>query len=142
MGRITLDEMHEYIKLWYHDEQWTDFNMAWDSGYTDLALYLISSAGAIDSKNCYEDAKPVERAIERRLKKYIRKMQAKDSAECFDNAVVYVHLETNEHAFIKNQNVDYLVNDTEMRRWGYVPIKEYEKIQNSPQVLQQNAETN
>src|SRR5271165_5035384 len=106
----SLDELHKYAEIWRNDEAWTDLNMALDSGYTDLALRLLMDSGAIDSKNCYEDAQSLEKAIETRMKKYTKKMYNKDSKACFGDAVVYVNADTNEHAFIKNGEVDYLMS--------------------------------
>src|SRR5208283_4203610 len=100
----TLDELHAYAKGWYDSEGWSDLNMAIDSGYTDLALRLLCDAGAIDSRNCYEEARSLEKAIETRMKKYTTKMYNKDSKACFDDAEVWVNPKTNEHAFIRNSD--------------------------------------
>jgi hypothetical protein len=125
--KITIDEIHEYLEQWYNHDQWTDFNMAWDSGYTELAASMISDAGAIDSTNCYEDSQPIEKAIEKLLKNYSNKERDRDSNSCFKNAEVYINPDTNEHAFIRNQDVDYLVSEEEMLRYHYVPLNEYYK---------------
>lgn len=123
--KISIEEIHDYIKLWYDSERWTDFNMAFDSGYTELACKMLQDAGAIDSNMCYDEAKPTEKAIERLLKKYTKKQHKKDLKAVFDNAEVYVNPNSNEHAFIKNGEVNYLLDESEMREMGYIPSKEY-----------------
>lgn len=130
--RVTIEDIHEYLKIWYDTEGWSDFNMAWDSGYTDYAAWLIFNAGAINGRDeDYEidsfqhSAQTIEKAIIRRMKKYTKKQRDKEVNECFKDAVVYINLETNEHAFIKNDYVDYLMTYDEMKRCGYIPEWEY-----------------
>jgi hypothetical protein len=122
--RVTIDEVHEYLEQWYNHENWTDFNMAWDSGYTDYAAYLIWSAGAIDSTQCYEESRPIAQAIEALMKRYSEKRLAKDVRECFGDAEIYINPDTHEYAFIRNSDVDYLLSADEMARYGYYPAKE------------------
>jgi len=126
--KVTIEEIHEYLMGWYCSEHWTDVNMALDSGYTEQAAYIIWSAGAIDSSMCYESGREIEKAIEKLMKKYGVRKQNKDYKECFGNAIVYIRPSDNEHAFIKNDYVDYLVSDEEMRRYGYIPEAEYYKM--------------
>ena len=122
--KITIEDIHEYLKQWYDNEGWSDFNMAWDSGYTEYAAHLISSGGAINSKLCYEEAKPIERAIERLLKTYSNKKIAKDVKACFGNAEIYVNAKTGKYAFIKNDYVDYLVSHNEILNYGFKKSEE------------------
>lgn len=118
-----IDEIHAYLHHnWYDSDQLTDFNMAIDSGCTQYAAYLIKSAGAISpetSKNSF-----VERAILKLLKGYNPKS---DIEECFGNATVYVNVKDNEHAFIKNDYVDYFVDLKDMgSNWNILRSYKYE----------------
>lgn len=109
-NKYTLDDIHEYLKNnWYDNDSLSDFNMAIDSGYTQYAAYLINSAGAINPETSFNPS--MERAILKLLKGYKPK---RDIKECFGKAVVYIHNETNEHAFVKNEYVDYLVDLKDM----------------------------
>jgi hypothetical protein len=128
----TLDEIHEYLQRWYDHDSFSDFNMAWDSGYTDYAAHIIHSAGAIDSRQyCddenYAEEQAIEKAIEQRMKKYTRKHIDHDRMACFDKAEVYVNPKACEHAFVKNDDVDYLMSEEDMRASGYITADEYYK---------------
>ncbi len=119
----TIERVHDYIEQWYDHDSFRDFNMAWDSGYTDLACYIISDA--IDSSACYDYAIKTEKIIERLLKKYTRKQCDKDHKECFGHAITYVNPKTNEHAFISNGHVDYLMTEKDMLKMGFINSDTY-----------------
>lgn len=117
--KITDEEIHEYLKNhWYHDEEWTDFNLAIDEGYTEYAAYLIKSAGAIDSSACCDWTKPIERAIEKMLEGYD---EAAHRDELLAICKVWVRPDDNIHAFI---TPNHMQSDADMRSYGYVPIEE------------------
>lgn len=123
-SKVTIEEIHEYLESnWYDHDSLTDFNMAIDSGFTEYAAYLIQSAGAINSNHCFEDSKPTERAIEKMLKGYSEKKIRADIEACFGDAVVVVHPDTNEHLFLKNGYVDYLVDACKYIADGYELLK-------------------
>ena len=111
---------NQYMK-WYDNDSFRDFNMAIDSGYMLLAASMIQEV--FDPKHSYEPE--IEREILKLLKKYGKRNLKRDRAECFDNAIVYVNPETNEHAFISNGYVDYLMDSKEMREMGYIDADDY-----------------
>jgi len=119
------NQIYSYLKGWYSLDQWTDFNLALDSGYLELAASLLIEAGAINSKGCYPEYENIEAAIEKKVKKYGKRNLNKDRKACFNSAEVWVNPNTNEHAFIRNSDIDYLMNETEMRKIGYITDKEY-----------------
>lgn len=122
----TVNDIHEYLEQWYSHDEWTDFNMAWDSGYTKYAAYLISSGGAFDNEHYdNKEIEVIKTAIKKMLDKYSARQRAKDLKACFSNAEVWIHPDTNEHAFIRNGDVDYLVTTNDMYSYGYVTAKEY-----------------
>lgn len=119
------NQIYDYLKGWYSLDQWTDFNMALDSGYLELAASLLIEAGAINSNYCYPEFQNIEAAIEKRIKKYGKRQLNKDRKLCFDRAEVWVNPDTSEHAFIRNSDIDYFMNETEMRKIGYITNEEY-----------------
>lgn len=100
MNKFSEEEFHEYLKQWYASDDLTDFNMAWDSGFTDYCIYLIYSAGALRSDP------PIEKEMIKRMRKY--KPDA-DLDACFKNAVIYRSKESSALYFVSNDYIDYLV---------------------------------
>lgn len=89
MKRITIaqvEKAHEYMEQWIDEEQWQELAVFLDEGDTELAADYLVSAGAIDSDNCYEHAKPIEQVIER-LAKDFRKLSAKKQQKRIDAAL-------------------------------------------------------
>lgn len=119
----TIEEIHDYLMYWYDNDSWRDLNMALDSGYTLLAASIVDGAGAIDPR--YSDNPSIERSIIGELKKYGKRNLNKDRKECFDSATVFIHKDTNEHAFISNGHVDYLMTKDEMLEMNYITSEEY-----------------
>lgn len=117
--KYTIEDIHQYLKYWYDTDSLSDFNMAIDSGYTKYAAYLIDSAGAINPETSTNPG--IEKAIQKLLKGYDPK---EDIKECFGNATVFVNTKTNEHAFIKNDYVDYLVRIQDMGSKDWVVSRE------------------
>lgn len=110
MSKFTINDIHDYLKNhWYDSDCLSDFNMAIDSGFTEYAAYLIDSAGAIDPEHSFSSE--IENAIVKMLENY---KPSNDIKKCFGNAVVYINTETNEHAFCKNDYVDYCVTGKDL----------------------------
>lgn len=114
LTKVSIEDIHEYIKYWYDTDGLTDFNMAYDSGYTQYCAYLIKSAAAINPETSVNPE--IESAILKLLKKY---KPNRDIKECFGDAEVWIHNENNEHLFIKNKYVDYLIDTEELINSGY-----------------------
>ena len=117
---IDLDEIASYLEQWRDSEGFSDVNLALDRGFVEYAAYILDSAGAIDSRTCYESAQPTERAIERLLKRYTDKQRKRDLNALLKNTEIWVHRKTNEHYFVPRIDVDYFVGADDLRRTGYV----------------------
>lgn len=116
------ERIHRYLSMWRDDERYTDLNLMLDKGLTDLAAYTLSGAGAIDSQICYDNAKPIEREIERLVDSYTGKQRKKDLKEFWVDTLCWVNPTDNEHYFI-NSEIHY-VDDKELRDWGFKPSEE------------------
>ena len=78
---VTDEMAYEYMKChWYHDEDWTDFNIIADAIPVDVELmadYLVNNAGCIDSTQCYPESRDIEQHIEELAVKW-RRLPAKE----------------------------------------------------------------
>jgi hypothetical protein len=126
-GKVTDDVLYQYAKMWYDYDGYSDLKIALDRGYLDLALKMLYNSGAIDSSMCFEWAKPIERVIEKLVKKYSTRAENKDRKECFDNNVkVWINAVTREHWFLDINDIGIPSND-ELISYGYTPSEEFYK---------------
>lgn len=79
-----INEAHNYMEQWVDSDQWSDLAVILNEGDTELAADHLVSAGAIDSKLCYEWAQKIEKVIER-LAKDFRKLSYKKQQERYDS---------------------------------------------------------
>ena len=120
-----MDDIYDYLKANWYGEELSDFEMALDSGFILLAASILDSAGAISPEFSYNPE--MERAIVKALKKYTKKQKKLDLDDCFGDAVVYVNKQTCQHYFVKNKYVDYLIDASEAKRWGWITSEDYYK---------------
>lgn len=135
MKRITQDmyeQAHEYMQGWVQEEKWDDLAVMLMEGDTELAAHHLVESGGIDSKNCYEDAKELEQAIELMAKRF-RKLGNRARGNRYDsvfkgclvascnecNAVSFVH-SGNEDLYleVKTNCFECQSTNIEVSRWG------------------------
>lgn len=115
--KLSDDDIFKYLESnWRDHEGYSDFNLALDLNLIEYAAKIIYDAGAIDSKHCYDWAKPYEQAIEKMLKKYTEKQERADRETLLNNCEVYIN-DSNEHYFI-NESI-HLVNSEDLNSWGF-----------------------
>lgn len=117
---LTKDEQnqiaYEYMAMWLSEEDYTDFNALYESGDQDLAADWLVSAGAINSKSCYESCGAIELLIEGWAKSYrksSRKTQLKRLNSALGDYTTYACQDCNYVQFVQlkyssNTHEDFL----------------------------------
>lgn len=106
-NKVDDDELYKYLCMWRHDEDWTDYNIALDSGDLDLMCHMMMETGAIDSTACYDWGVPCEQEIERLAKKFRKLSQAKQTQaydDAFEGCVIFTCVNCNHVSFLNNGN--------------------------------------
>ncbi len=114
MGNFTIDEMHDFLKYWVDNELSNDYTIAWETGYTEICIYLMQSSGALWSDD------PIQKAILNY--KVSSKTFGRLCNECFKGVVIMTNPKTNETFWIptlQDQGLDYFISEDECRSWGY-----------------------
>jgi len=114
MSKVTIDSIHNFLAAWKNPDTIGDFEIAHDSGYTDICIYLAQGWG------CFEGNCEIERAI--LSKKISNKKFSKLVDECFKGVVIMTNPKSNETWWIptiENQGLDYFVSEEDCRRMGY-----------------------
>jgi len=84
---LTKEEINDfcfaYMKMWYDNEGFCDFNAMYDAGEQGMCADWLVGAGAIDSDSCFPHCKGVESTIEAWAASY-RKKSPKARSEALD----------------------------------------------------------
>lgn len=115
-----LDKVYDYMRQWKHEEDWTDFNIALNSGDLDLMSHMLVESGAIDSNNCYEECQKTEKLIERMARNFRRqseKLRNKAYDSAFEGCNIYSCPECNHVSFVNDGNEE-LYEDELKTCWG------------------------
>lgn len=122
--RITsemFEDAHDYMKQhWTNDpDVWDDFTAIEVYGDTELLAHYLVQAGAINSKLCYEDAKPVEKIVEelaRRFRKLSKKARDKRIDKAFENCFISSCNDCNAVQFLYDGN-EQLYSEVKTECW-------------------------
>lgn len=115
-----LEDVYKYLTQWRHDEDWTDFNIALDSGDILLMSHMMMETGAIDSTACYDWAVPCEIEVEKLAKEFRRLSKAKQSKaydDAFEGCLIFDCDDCSHVSFLNNGN-DKLYADALRVCWG------------------------
>lgn len=103
-----IDKAHEYMKQWIDSENWCDLSVMLEhQGDTILAAYTLCNAGAIDSTRCVDEAKEIEKFIEklaRGFRKLPKKKQSKQYHETFKTCFIADCQDCNHVSFVDDGN--------------------------------------
>jgi hypothetical protein len=114
------DEAHEYMQRWVKEDEWCDLAVMLMEGATDLAAHHLVQCGAINSKNCYEDARDIEFAIEVlacRIKGLSKGKQNKRYDAVFEGCLVVSCNDCNHVSFVHSGN-EKLYPEVEKQCWS------------------------
>lgn len=103
-----------YMKMWYAQEEFTDFNIMYDAGDAEMCADWLVGAGAIDSDTCYDSAKAIERVIEGWAKDFRKLGNKKRHArvnEVFDGTVSFACQSCNSVQFLNNGNEELYASE-------------------------------
>lgn len=81
--KYTDEDALEYMRQWINEETWDDIAIMYNSGDVELMAHALVEAGAINSNQCYEHVKGIERYIER-LAKAFRSLSDKDQHKRYE----------------------------------------------------------
>jgi hypothetical protein len=111
---------HAYMEMWVASEGFDDLAIMHKSGDVELLAHTLVNAGAIDSKNCFENCKAIEKLIEKMAKtfdKLPRKNQLKRLDEAFKDCIVVRCDRCNHAQFPANCNFEMYKNKLEEKCW-------------------------
>jgi len=114
-------DAESFLKSWYEEGSFSDFNLAMDRGYIEYAAWLLAGAGVFEDEN--EDSNA---SILYFLKDYTDAKARKDGKDLLKNTEVWVDSH-NQHAFIPQVDVDYFMSKEDMERDGYKFDTGYDK---------------
>ena len=108
--RITQEmrqEALEYMRQWIQDDKWDDLSVMYNAGEDEIMADHLVSAGAINSRMCYEEAKYTEKIIEelaKRFRKFSYKKQNKIRDLIFKNVFINSCNDCNNVSFVEDKN--------------------------------------
>jgi len=105
--KFTEQDALDYMEKWIDSDQWQDITIMYDYSETEMLAEYLVSAGAINSKLCYEHDKEIEQYIEKMAKKFKKlsnKKQQKYYNTLFKDTLIIDCQDCNHVSFINNGN--------------------------------------